>query len=376
MAYNVLKGTVEGSVDQYGDQEISGIKIFKNTISASVFYDTDAQSPCATLKDVAITQIKGQQRDALLIYDNDTGARSTHNLTFSDNCLAAKNVRAEYFMGSGEKLTNLPAYQIEGGIKASQVNLGPPFRDIRGNLQMITANGIKVDRSGLGISLSTLGGLSVDGSNNLIIDPTKANNVNSEGQNLSDPDLLLVSDASRGVVCNTTLNNLYENYIKNKIPHADGNTGQLQIKGKKDFASDARLTYDASNSILKVDGCVSSSDIEIENSLFCRGAVSNNIKMITAQTYEVQPNDYTILCDSLKNKIIVTLPPACNNTGRILTIKKTHTDKFKLNSNSIIIKVEESSIDLRDEIIMKMNYSFRTVQSDGENWWVIGSLGS
>jgi hypothetical protein len=47
MAYNMLKGAVEGSVDQYGDQEIDGIKVFKSTISASVFYDTDAQSPCA-----------------------------------------------------------------------------------------------------------------------------------------------------------------------------------------------------------------------------------------------------------------------------------------------------------------------------------------
>ena len=53
MAYNVLKGAVEGSVDQYADQQIEGTKIFKNTISASVFYDTDAQSPCATIKDVA-----------------------------------------------------------------------------------------------------------------------------------------------------------------------------------------------------------------------------------------------------------------------------------------------------------------------------------
>ena len=42
MAYNVLKGTVDGSVDQHGDQEIEGKKVFKNTISASVFYDTDA----------------------------------------------------------------------------------------------------------------------------------------------------------------------------------------------------------------------------------------------------------------------------------------------------------------------------------------------
>ena len=29
MAYNVLKGVIEGSVDQYADQEIDGIKIFK-----------------------------------------------------------------------------------------------------------------------------------------------------------------------------------------------------------------------------------------------------------------------------------------------------------------------------------------------------------
>ena len=33
MAYNILKGSVEGSVDQHGDQEINGIKIFKNTPS-------------------------------------------------------------------------------------------------------------------------------------------------------------------------------------------------------------------------------------------------------------------------------------------------------------------------------------------------------
>ena len=37
MAYNVLKGAVEGSVDQHADQEIDGVKVFKSTISASVF---------------------------------------------------------------------------------------------------------------------------------------------------------------------------------------------------------------------------------------------------------------------------------------------------------------------------------------------------
>ena len=69
MAYNILKGAVQGSVDQYADQEIDGIKVFKNTISASVFYDTDAQSPCATMKDVAITHIEGARSGSVLTYD-------------------------------------------------------------------------------------------------------------------------------------------------------------------------------------------------------------------------------------------------------------------------------------------------------------------
>ena len=30
MAYNILKGNVDGSVDQHADQEISGIKIYPN----------------------------------------------------------------------------------------------------------------------------------------------------------------------------------------------------------------------------------------------------------------------------------------------------------------------------------------------------------
>jgi len=35
MAYNVLKGKVDGSVDQYADQEIDGVKRFKNTLGFS-----------------------------------------------------------------------------------------------------------------------------------------------------------------------------------------------------------------------------------------------------------------------------------------------------------------------------------------------------
>jgi hypothetical protein len=40
------------------------------------------------------------------------------------------------------------------------------------------------------------------------------------------------------------------------------------------------------------------------------------------------------------------------------------------------VKVEEGVIDLNDTVNIKMNYSSRTFQSDGENWWVIGAKGS
>ena len=65
MAYNILKGTVDGSVDQHADQEIGGVKVFKNTVSASVFWDTDAQSPCATLKDVGVRSVAGKTKNGI-----------------------------------------------------------------------------------------------------------------------------------------------------------------------------------------------------------------------------------------------------------------------------------------------------------------------
>ena len=108
MAYNILKGVVEGSVDQHADQEIGGVKIFKNTISASVFFDTDAQSPCATMKDVAIVSIKGGSTNSVLICDKETGARSHHNFTYDGESLRVHTVKASLFEGDASGITKIP----------------------------------------------------------------------------------------------------------------------------------------------------------------------------------------------------------------------------------------------------------------------------
>ena len=77
-----------------------------------------------------------------------------------------------------------------------------------------------------------------------------------------------------------------------------------------------------------------------------------------------------------KNVVNVILPPACNYAGRILTIKKINDNKHSLRSRPVKVRVQEGSIDFTDEIELKMNYSSRTIQSDGDNWWVVGHKGT
>ena len=83
-----------------------------------------------------------------------------------------------------------------------------------------------------------------------------------------------------------------------------------------------------------------------------------------------------MLCDTKDSPITVMLPPACNNIGRIINIKKANSDKYKINSYPVVLKVAEGTIDLTDEVIIKTNYSSRTVQSDGNAWWIISSKGN
>ena len=60
----------------------------------------------------------------------------------------------------------------------------------------------------------------------------------------------------------------------------------------------------------------------------------------------------------------------------MLVIKKANTDKYKINSHPIEIIAKDSTIDMKDIMIIKMNYASRMLQSDGENWWSIGISGS
>ena len=100
-----------------------------------------------------------------------------------------------------------------------------------------------------------------------------------------------------------------------------------------------------------------------------------NIIKTSDSVYQVAADDYTIICDSSVNKITVQLPPPWNNLGREIVIKKANSDRYKLNSNIVEICCEESKIDINNSVVLKSNYSTRTLQSDGESWHIINKIG-
>jgi len=375
MAYNVLKGAVEGSVDQHADQEIDGVKVFKSTISASVFYDTDADSPCATLKDVAITTITAPQQHAVLTYGLNQTANAHPDLTFDGTTLKTNVVCAQKVVGSAASMRDIPHNKFTEPIRAANIHFGRGLKDVRGALQVKAAPGITISEEGVGVRVGASGGLKV-ARDHLTIDPHQTVSIQAGGQNLSDNDLLLVSDTSRGSLNHTTLKNLYDNYVNVKIPHPAGPIDAIQLKGKSGFTSSPHLAYDTIQNVLRVEGKTSTGTLHVDNSLTCGGAVITNVKKVMSETYEVEKDDYTILCDSFNNPVTITLPAACNHTGRMIVIKKINQRKDSLRSFPVAIKVEEGTMDISDTIVLKMNYSSRILQSDGENWWVIGTKGA
>jgi hypothetical protein len=375
MAYNMIKGDVLGSVDQHADQEIDGVKVFKNTVSASIFYDTDAGEPCITIKDVPIRELHGSANKSIITYEADGVARANHNLTFDGQVFSAPRVKAEIIIGNASGVTRLPSNQFVGKIGSEFIKFGSGLKDVRGSLQVLVHEGIKCDEEGVALNFSSNSGLSIK-DEKVYVDPTKTEQIDLGGQNIADSDLLLVADVSSGTTKHTTLKNLYDNYIDNKVLHPAGQKGYVQFSDGKDLGADSALSFNPKTKKLNVEGKIDANTVIADNKLVSCGSVFMNIRKVSDNSYKVQKDDYTILCQSDKGRMTVTLPPACDNSGRVLIIKKANLNKYKINSQPIIIKSVEGTIDINEEMAIKMNYSSRTLQSDGENWWIIGSKGS
>jgi hypothetical protein len=384
MAYNVLKGSVEGSVDQHADQEIGGVKVFKNTVSASVFYDTDAQSPCATVNRVAIEELAATNTAGILTYEGNKIAKAHRNLVFDGRSFKTDNAVFNTITGSAGGLTNIPADQFAGKISGDFINAGLGLEASRTQLKIKKHDGIKLTDEGLSLDLAPNGGVKFN-HGKLQIDPTNAHDVTVAGQNISDEDTILIYDASRAELCYTTFKNLYDSYVSMKIPHAAGSINAIQIKGRKTFESSENFTYDLKNNTLTVKGNTNTLKAEVSRELksngetHLNGSVFKSIKTINYKNYEIQSDDNTVLLDTTNNSITVTLPPAKENYGRVINIK-TIAENNQNDENetkySVKIKTDGELIDFTTEIVINSSCSSRTLHSDGANWWVTSANGS
>jgi hypothetical protein len=384
MAYNVLKGIVEGSVDQHADQEINGIKVFKNTISASMFYDTSTKSPCATENNVAVKKLSSDAKFGVLTYQGEKIAKSNYNLTFDGLVLRVDKAVIKSIAGSGEELKNVPAEHLSGKVQAKSINYGSGLEEYRTELKVKAAEGIKCDDDGLSLNLAPNGALDMR-NQKLFINPDNSLNIQDKGQNVSDSDLLLVYDSSRGDVRHTTLKNLYDGFVNLKIPRAAGTKNSVQCKGNKAFEGDQNFTYDAASKTVAVKGITKTTNLQVahtlesNNKLLINGAIYGSIKTIDNPQYMIEDTDNTLLFNASDNPITTTLPAAKENIGRIITIKKicSGPDEDKIRGSNILKVITNGElIDFMPEFKLISSYSTRTVQSDGNKWWIINSVGS
>jgi len=385
MAYNVLKGAVEGSVDQHADQEIDGVKVFKNTVSAATFYDTDAKSACATENNVALKTLTRETHGGILIYEGEKKATTDRFLRFGeDGVFRTRHAVIGTLTGSGAGLTDLRASKLTGKVRAQSIEYGKGLETYRDDLKVKGGAGIKVDKEGVSVDLYPNSGL---GSihDKLTIKAKDALNITHQGQNASDDDLVLIHDTDRGEIRHSTLKNLYDNYLKFKVPHPQGPKYAIQYKGAREFEGNTDLVFDPRSSTLDVGGTVSAlnlkaaAKIESNGELRANGALYKGIKVVTDARYDFEDTDNTVLFSPTKHKIVATLPPAKENAGRVITVKQicAEDDRYKIaRTHGVTIRTEGESIDFSKEVTLKSNYSIRTFHCDGNNWWIINRSGS
>ena len=370
MAYNVLKGNVAGSVDQHADQEINGVKVFKSTISASVFYDTDAQSPCATLKDVALHTIVGNVPNSVLVLGREGVAYASPQLSYDDGELTVDTVCAGSVHGDGSNLTNLSTDALSSPITATQLKLGAGLKSVNGALALSLGSGLSADAKCTRLNVVPQGGLTLS-TNALGIDPTKLQNIKRTGQSVAADDLLIVGNQSMKNTYGITLKDLYEDYLSLKMPRPKGVRGSLQLKGKGTLDASENLTYNATSNILRIGGEVNADTVHIHQRLVCTGAVHKNITTVSEMLYVVGDDDYTVLCDTTKNKVLVTLPSAATCPGRLLVVKNINRGKANQKTLAVVIESEGELVDLKKRVEIRTRGTTKTLQSDGRSWWAL-----
>jgi len=300
MAYNTLRGTVnfsnsdtgsiESMVDNYSNQTIAGNKTFSGQLSASSI-TTDAGS----ITPPAITSITNEANNRVLISSGDGEAYASADLTFGNSTLTAS-----YYSGSAVGLTGLEigGNNVNGELSASHLYLGDGMRSDSERLSITAANGITVGASGVGVDLSSDGGLALTGSQ-IRVNPYDATNKAS----MSNSDSFIISDSdSSNVTKKATLSTL-ATYMQDNLTFAapGGLDNQIQYRSSGNFAGNSSLTFDGTDTLTTVNvtasGHVSSSffmgdgsGLTNVNAALVPAGVDTNVQFNSGSTFSGSSN--------------------------------------------------------------------------------------
>ena len=196
------------------------------------------------------------------------------------------------------------------------------------------------------------------------LDLDSLQDANKQGQTLADLDLIVVYDTSHNILRKTTLASLHNGYLNSKTVQPAGTTNQLQIKSTTGVTASPNLTFKNSNNTLEVNGTITATNVAVSSTL------TAPITTITEGAYSITEHDYTVLVDTADNNIVVTLPNPMTCSGRILNLKKIAT------TNNLTLLCDSGTIDGIGSRVIKNNNSTRTLQSDGNNWWITSKSGT
>lgn len=236
MAYNILKGTVEftgdngsleNTVDLATDQSISGGKTFNQRLTASAI-----TMGGTALSHPSITAVNNSAAYRVALFD-----ASSPNNTLSGNADLSFRYGAltsSVFTGSGVGLTNLQAQEVINKLSASQINIGSGLKADSYNVAISASHAIAVGATGVSVRISPEGGMAISESNGVAVDPTNALDITTGGQSLSDVDVFIAHDQSRGKIVKADALDIY-NYVSGKLSspaittYADASNGRVVI---------------------------------------------------------------------------------------------------------------------------------------------------
>ena len=120
-----------------------------------------------------------------------------------------------------------------------------------------------------------------------------------------------------------------------------------------------KLRFLSKNIFLKVTN--------VNSKLHVEGPISSAVKTITNSDspYTTTNRDSTILADTTLGSITVIVPTMYN--GRKYIVKKVHA------SNTVTIDPDSGNVDGASTKALSSIYDFVEIQSDGSNWFIIGS---